>query len=74
MKNLNISYRKLILTFDKFIWIEKSTIECFLSIKKPLKRDIQIEDRIYDLYICENIYRLIPKVLNESVETIILKS
>lgn len=74
MKNLNISYRRLNLTFDKFSWIALSTIENFLSVSKALKTDIEIEGRVYDLYRNEGIYRLVPRVLYATVETIILKT
>ena len=74
MKNLNIQYRKLALTFDKFSWIKKSTIQSMQSVIKPLKTSISVESRLYDLYRVESMYRLVPQMLSDDVETILLKS
>lgn len=76
MKNLKITYRHLTLVFEKFLWLEMDVIKTRKEIAKPIRTNIKVEAKMYDLYKVVDAYILMPQTYVDtagSVETIVLE-
>lgn len=74
MNNLNITFRHLVFIFDRFSTEHITDIEPKKQSGKIIKKNISVEQRMYDMYKTDGKYILIPQVLSDRFgEMILLK-